>query len=226
MLARDPRRACGQPLRDHSGHEGRTAGANFPERLADLRRRRHGHRGLEDRPRHLGPQGRRSRHPAPRRRRGVVRRCDHQQGPRRRHHVVECRRRADVRLFGGGGDRPIGADADSGRSSGRGRRRPDADSARRGGGPLRDGAAAPRRQHAHHFADRLADQGRSGPRGGRVEGGARHFAPRAVGSRCGPSQPHEGRVPRRALARAANAAPRDRRLRETDAHGRRWPGRS
>ena len=96
------------------------------------RRRRPGRRRVENRPRHQ-----RSQASAPSldrrlaRGRRIVRRRDHHQGSRQHHHVVEPGRRADVRLHGGRGDRPVDPHAHPGRSAERRRRGPRPDPGRR-----------------------------------------------------------------------------------------------
>ena len=79
---------------------------------------------------------------------------------------------------------------------------------------------SPIRGHGRHRDRRVEDR----PRHQRAEARGRG-APAAAGHRAG-SQPAQGRIPRDAVARAADAAERDRRLRPDDAVGSARPARN
>ena len=146
--------------------------------------------------------------------RRVVRRRDCQQGSERDRHVVEPRGGADVRLHGRGNGGAAHHHHHSRQPPRRGRPRPRVRAARHRGGPLPDRASSQGRAPRGGVTDGLADPG-----AGRRRSSARRRL-RATSARrqrllaeLERANRVEGRVPRHAVARAADAAQRDPRLR-------------
>ena len=103
----DPRRTLGRALRNGSPDQGRRAHRHLAHGVAHPQRSGQADWRIEDRARH--PRAEAVRHGGTPAwcNRGVVRRCHCQQGFEWHRHVVERRRRADVRLHGRRDDRTI-----------------------------------------------------------------------------------------------------------------------
>ena len=105
---------------------------------------RRDHRRLEDRPRSEPRPACAARCAAARLDRRFERRRHRQQGSERHRHLVECGRRADVRLHGGGDGGPVHPSPHPRRPAAGGRRGPVPHPARRTGRTLRDRSASAR----------------------------------------------------------------------------------
>ena len=146
----------------HARGGGRAAGRlprQFPRLSppADGRERRN-HRRARHADRSHAPEAPGRIRAAPGRHRRIVGRRHRQQEPRRHHRELEHRRRAALRLFRRGGDRPVDHDGDTARSAQRGGLYHRADPKGSEGPHLRDAAPAQGRQPHRRVADRLAPQ--------------------------------------------------------------------
>ena len=153
---------------------------------------------------------------------------------------MEPRRRADVRLHGGGSGRAIDPDDHSRRALERRGRRPAPAPARRKSGPLRNGPPPEGRHRAVRVPDDFAATLRVRHRHRRVEDRARHHrdeaggtgagavvGPRTGGSRGGRAgQPPEGRLPRGPVPRASHPVERGDGIQPAPQCGQPAPGAS